>query len=53
MNARQETSGKLTVGLTVLALMAMALIASEARSPADDGTAAQPDRILILDAGKG
>ena len=55
MNTRQDTGSRLTIGLSMLLLMALALIASELRSPADHGSqpGASPDRILILEAGKG
>ena len=54
MNSGQETGGRLTLGLAVLMLMAMALVASELRS-GDVGAEmpASPDRILFLEAGKG
>ncbi len=55
MDGRQETGGKLTLGLAVLMLMAMALVASELRSGDDAGADApeSPERILFLEAGKG
>jgi len=55
MNSGQETGGRLTMGLAVLMLMALALVASEFRSAGDAGAEmpASPDRILFLEAGKG
>lgn len=54
MNSGQETGGRLTLGLAVLMLMAMALVASEIRSgDAGADAPASPDRILFLEAGKG
>ncbi len=55
MNGEQETGGRLTLGLAVLMLMAMALVASELRSAGADG-ADRPsgaDHTLFLEAGKG
>ncbi|WP_405235777.1 hypothetical protein [Lentisalinibacter orientalis] len=51
----QETGGRLTLGLAVLMLMAMALVASELRSGGEDGAdlPSGPDHILFLEAGKG
>lgn len=55
MNSKNDTSGTLTIGLSVLVLMAMALVASEIRSPSSlEGVhTVSPDRILLLEAGKG
>ncbi len=55
MNTRQDTGSRLTIGLSMLLLMALALIASELRSPDgyEAGPGASPERILILEAGKG
>ena len=55
MNGAEETGGRLTMGLAVLMLMAVALVASEFRSGGDAGAdvPASPDRILFLEAGKG
>jgi hypothetical protein len=56
MNGGQETGGRLTLGLAVLMLMAMALVASELRSGGGaDGAdmPSGPDHILFLEAGKG
>ncbi|HZX24230.1 MAG TPA: hypothetical protein VFF18_11880 [Woeseiaceae bacterium] len=55
MNGGQETGGRLTLGLAVLMLMAMALVASELRSGGEDGAdmPSGPDQILFLEAGKG
>ncbi|MEJ2602114.1 MAG: hypothetical protein P8172_02270 [Gammaproteobacteria bacterium] len=55
MKREQGTGSRLTVGLSMLMLMALALVASELRSggaPGSDPTAS-PDRILFLEAGKG
>jgi hypothetical protein len=55
MKREQGTGSRLTVGLSVLMLMALALVASELRSGAGLGSEpmASPDRILFLEAGKG
>lgn len=54
MNSKHETSGRLTVGLSVLVLMALALVASELRSGAVEGAGqTRPDQVLFIEAGKG
>lgn len=55
MQKNEGTGSGFTLGLSVLMLMALALVASELRSGTDAGIGhgTSPERILFIEAGKG